>query len=130
MFSNQIIFKENEDKSKNEDVPDVVRPASKPSSKGMVSGFSLQNNQNMRYTFKGALTNTGLHIPRQSEFLKTNSNNDFTHFMIYRSIPVTKEDMRHFHHGLSRTQFEQNIYVELDFYTQDRETRYSALGVS
>ena len=68
------------DKSKAEDVPDVVRPASKPSSQGMVSGFSLQNNQNMRYTFKGALSNTGLHIPCQSEFLKRNSNNDLTQF--------------------------------------------------
>ena len=80
MFSNQTIFNEKEDKSKAEVIPDVVRPASKPSSQGMVSGFSLQNNQNMRYTFKGALSNTGLHIPWNPEFLNRNSINDLSHF--------------------------------------------------
>ena len=79
MFSNQTIFNE-EDKSKAQDVSDVVRPASKPSSQGMVSEFSLQNNQNMRYTFKGALNNTGLYISCNSEFFNRNSTNDLTQF--------------------------------------------------
>ena len=75
MFSNQTIFNEKEDKA----VTDVVRPLSKPPSQEIVSGFSIQNNQNMRYTFKGALNNIGLHIPCNPDCLKKSSANDLTH---------------------------------------------------
>ena len=65
MFSNQTIFNEKKDKA----VTDVVRPSFKSPSQEIVSGFSIQNNQNMRYTFKGALNNTGLHIPCNPDYL-------------------------------------------------------------
>ena len=69
MFSNQTILNEKDD-NKTEDVADAVRLASKPSSQGIVSGFSLQNNQNMRYTFKRAANNIGLHFPCTPDCLK------------------------------------------------------------
>ena len=80
MLANQTVFNENDDKNKPEDVTDAVRPASKPPSQGMVAGFSLQNNQNMTYTFKGAANHTTLQIPTASESLKKCYNNDFTPF--------------------------------------------------
>ena len=80
MFANQTIFHEKVEKNKPEDVTDAVRPASKPPSQGMVAGFSLQNNQNMKYTFKGAANHTSLPIHTAGESLKKCFNNDFSPF--------------------------------------------------
>ena len=80
MFANQTIFHEKDGKNKPEDVTDAVRPASKPPSQGMVAGFSLQNNQNMKYTFKGAANHTSLPIHTAGESLKKCFNNDFSPF--------------------------------------------------
>ena len=63
MFANQTIFNEKADKNKPEDVTDAVRPASKPASQGMVAGFSLHNNQNMKKNLRELLTTPHYRFP-------------------------------------------------------------------
>ena len=78
MFANQSIFDKKDERSKPEDATDTVRPASKPPSQGIMAGFSLQNNQNMKYTYKGAVNHTSPPIPTLGHSLRKCLNNDFT----------------------------------------------------
>ena len=80
MFANQSIFDKKDERSKPEDATDAVRPASKPPSQGIMAGFSLQNNQNMKYTYKGAVNHTSPPIPTLGHSLRKCLNNDFTSF--------------------------------------------------